>query len=417
MRNELRSIIEEWNPWWDTGTVPDYLVGERRKVTEQIMNLMGKTNWAKAIIGPRRSGKTTVMYQVISDIVSKSPESVLYLNLEDPRLDRFTLTEIYKEYMTMQKPGEAHIFLDEVHHKNEWARWIRTRIDLHSNDNIIVSGSTSHLISKDVSHLLAGRVFLTYVYPFSFSEVLGIHGVKPRGEKGRAISQGVLEECLHWGCYPSVVLEKDTSLKTNKLLSYFETVISRDIATSHDLDAEKSKEIFRYVLKNTGDLTSVNKIKNIFKISYETAEKYLTAMKDAMVVLESRRYAFSLKEQMAFPRKFYPVDLGLRKIGIPQTHKDIGKLLETFIAQELVKAGFETYYLSNGSECDIVVAENGVPVYALQVTAQMSSKNKERELKGLELARDKLKIHGEIITYENTSEFLYLLGNGEKVFK
>jgi len=419
MREDLRVILEEWNPWWDTEEVPTNLSGHPRQITDELAKLIEAKNIAKAIIGPRRAGKTTVMYQLIDRLINKrtDPRSVLYLNLEDPRLDKFSINEIYLEFMRMNKPGNSFIFLDEVHQKKEWARWVRTRIDLKSNDNIFLSGSTSRLISKKVAHLLAGRVFIKKVYPFSFKEILDINKVKPIGERGLSIATGILEDCLKWGCYPAVVLEKDKNIKINTLISYFETIVSRDISTTHNLNADKSDNIFRYILKNSGDLTSVNKIKNVFKISYETAEKYIEAMKDAMVIIESRRYAFSLKEQMAFPRKFYPVDLGLKTIGTAQTHEDIGKRLETFIAEDLIKNGYGVFYESDGGECDIVITDRGNPVYALQVTKQLSSVNIKRETKGLNIAKEKLKIDGEILTMEDVPKFLYLLGNGEKVFK
>ncbi len=417
--SELGEVLKDWNPWWETGEVPREVKGYTRQITQELTELLKDETHAKAILGPRRSGKTTIMYQLMDKLIKDnvSPDQILYVNFEDPRLDKFTINEIYKEFVRINKPSNSFLFLDEIHQKPEWARWVRTRIDLRSGDNIVVSGSTSHLISQNVAHALGGRVYVKHVYPLSFSEVLNIMGIKPTGERGLATSLGILEDCMKWGCYPAVALEKSEALKMNRLLSYLETIVSRDVSATHNLDFNKAKQIFSYILKNSGDLTSINKLKNVFKVSYETAEKYINAMKDAMVVIESRRYAFSIKEQLAFPRKFYPIDLGLRTVGIPQTHRDTGKLLETFVAQEIVKAGYTPYYLSNGGECDIIVTKNDVPVFALQITSRLSKSNEERETSGLDMAIKKLGVPGRILTMEDATKFLYALGLGKDVFK
>ncbi|MCD6414404.1 MAG: ATP-binding protein [Candidatus Diapherotrites archaeon] len=411
--------LKDWNPWWAEGEVPEKLHGKPRRITGELFNLAKARDLSKVIIGPRRSGKTTVMYQIIQKLINSgvNPNHILYVNLEDPALSDAEFDEIYSDFVQFSKSKENYLFFDEIQVKKDWDKWIRAHLEKRQNDSIYVSGSTMSLMKHEAGRRLAGRVLMKTIYPLSFNELLSLNNITFRNSQEKDIALGLLKECLLLGCYPRVVFEQDVNLKREILVSYFDTIVARDVAASHKLDFKKAQDIFSYILRNTSSLFSVNKIKNMFHLSYETAERYVDAMKDSMVLIESRRYSFSLREQMAFPRKFYTIDLGLRWVSSRGPTEDMGKLLESFIAEELVKHGYEFYYWSDERQCDFVIVGDGKPKFALQVSYELTKENKKREHEGLNEAMDEFGIPGRVLTFEDAPEFVYLLGNEENPFK
>jgi predicted AAA+ superfamily ATPase len=80
--------IRLWNPWWTSGRVEPVLLGIPRAMTRRLLELR-KTPHINDLIGIRRCGKTTVLYQVISDLMDDGagPEEILFLNFEDIQLE------------------------------------------------------------------------------------------------------------------------------------------------------------------------------------------------------------------------------------------------------------------------------------------------------------------------------------------
>ncbi|MBU4374069.1 MAG: AAA family ATPase [Euryarchaeota archaeon] len=77
---------------------------------------------AVSIIGPRRAGKTYLMFQVIRDILKKNIEKsrLLYINLESDLLtgcelsDLRTMIELFYEIYPENKNKKVYLFLDEI---------------------------------------------------------------------------------------------------------------------------------------------------------------------------------------------------------------------------------------------------------------------------------------------------------------
>ena len=103
---ELIQILSDWNPWWDTGSVPTVLLGKRRKYTRKLLNLLDARE-VKALTGVRRSGKSTIFYQIIEVLLKERnipAKNILLVNFEDEALSHTSLEEIFNEYETYFSP-------------------------------------------------------------------------------------------------------------------------------------------------------------------------------------------------------------------------------------------------------------------------------------------------------------------------
>ncbi len=412
----LRETIEIWNPWLSTGEVPSSFKGKPREITKEIRKWIDE-RWIKVIVGPRRAGKTTVMYQLIDHIVKeKGAEKAVYINFEDPEIKEQGFKKVYEKVRKIGGKG-IYLFLDEIQNIKNWEDHIRAIYDRRDNINIIISGSTLAMMGKEFQKKLAGRIVSFKVFPFSLKEAMKIRGITkdPRDKKALI---GLVEELMSTGSYPEIFLEKDPLKKKRLLIEYYEGIISRDVAAAHNLEVERGEEISFYLLRNVSSKLSVNKLAKTFKIAYHTAEKYLESFKDSMIFFELRRFSFSLREQMAFPRKIYPYDLGFRW-AISKGHSmDKGRIFESFIASELIKAGYKLFYWQGKKECDFIISNNGKPEKAIQASWELNKSNEIREKEGLREAMKGLRIkEGEVITADKIDLFLNLLTKNAKVFK
>lgn len=118
------AVIREQNPWWVSGTVPSDLVGTVRRVYyEHILGHLASQREMLLLEGPRRVGKTTLIYQVISRLLSSvKPDHILYVSVDDPYLNRETLFKDIQNYFEefvarddLRSTHEAfYVLLDEV---------------------------------------------------------------------------------------------------------------------------------------------------------------------------------------------------------------------------------------------------------------------------------------------------------------
>jgi predicted AAA+ superfamily ATPase len=101
---------------------------------------------------------------------------------------------------------------------------------------------------------------------------------------------------------------------------------------------------------------------------------------DAYLLLDLPRFSPSFRKRVVAPRKYYAIDNGLRRATSPQKQRDVGRRLENAIFLALRAEGVAASYAAekDGWECDFVTDRE-----AIQVCAELTPQNRERELQGL----------------------------------
>ncbi len=409
----LREVLEVWNPWLSTGEVPSSFIGIKRECVEEMARWLND-RVIKVVIGPRRAGKTTVMYQLI-DFLIKNSQRAIYINFEDPEIKEAGFKRVYEEAKKIGGKG-VHLFLDEIQNIAGWENYVRAYYDRRDPVNFIISGSTLAMMGREFQKKLAGRFVSFKVFPFSLREAMRIRGIRD-DPRDREALLGLVEEMMTRGSYPEIFLENDPQKKKRLLLEYYESIIARDVAAGHDLDVDVAEQVAHFLLRHISSKVSVNGIAKMLKIAYHTAEKYLRAFVDSMVFFELKRFSYSLKERMAFPRKVYPFDLGFRWAVAKGHSSDMGRLFEAFVASELVKRGYRLFYWEGKRECDFVLSSNGKPFGALQVSWAVGEHNEEREREGLKEAMRSLRLSsGFVLSKDSLDSFLNLLTKNANPF-
>jgi len=342
-------------------------------------NINLKSDFIITISGPRRAGKTFVCFQIIGELIKKGiqKDNILYVNFEDMNLaDKLQiqlLDEILDAYLGYTKNKEKiYCFLDEVQRIPNWERWIRTKYDQDQNIKFIITGSSAHLLDKELSTLLTGRNITFEIMPLSFREF------KMFNKKGE------LEEYLKFGGFPEVVLEESEERKIRLLNQYLVDIIHRDIVDRYRIrNANELIAIAKYLVSTPGSKVSVNKLSKVFGVTKNTIASYISYMVDAYLLLEVRFFSFSAKVKYDITRlpKYYVIDNGLVNITTMQYFKNFGQLYENAVLLELYKLKEKLedimYWSDANSEVDFVVGKK-----AINVTA--TDKIPAREWKGLE---------------------------------
>lgn len=337
-----------------------------------------------ALTGIRRSGKTTIMYQMIASLLEKHKSlQILYVNLDDEIFKKESLESIYTFYRQQKNPDEfAYVLFDEIQNVEGWEKFLKKHYDLHEKVKFVVSGSSANLLKGDYAALLTGRNLTFSISPLSFREFLEFKGVKhteiTTDVKNKLIHE--LKIYFEFGGFPEVYF-KDEELKMILLRQYFDDIVYKDIVKRHGINAQKITNLAVYLLTNIGNPFTIRKIRNFTGLSIDSIRNYLSYLEDAYLIIVIDHFSYSLKEKSQLPKKGYALDCGLRNTVGFRFSSDLGRLAENCVCAELKKRSKEIYYWKNRGEVDFIVKEKDNSLLAINVS--YSDEVDKRELQSL----------------------------------
>ncbi|MFA7709414.1 MAG: ATP-binding protein [archaeon] len=404
-----KDILFEWNPWWGKYTENSL----EREDTNKIYELL-QLKEILFITGIRRSGKTTILYQLISKLIDNkiNPMDILFIKVDDLRLKELTykkIDEIIQEYKTLKETKSiTYIFLDEIQELPDWEQYIKTIYDLNKDLKIIISGSNSGLLKKNINSYLTGRIISKEVYPFSFKEFLKYYQINIINIKDIYINKIPISkkyrDYIKTGGFPEVIKTKD-NLKNEVLKNYFDTILYRDITEKYKVrNTIELKDFLIFILSNnTRQVNYVDLAKEV-GLSRDTISNYVSYLSECYLLFLINKYSYSYKSQIKSAKKIYPVDLGLINAVSFKFSEDLGRAYENLVFIELKRRNKEIYYYKNikNQECDFIIKQGLNIVEAIQVTYDLTKiKTKEREINGLLSALDEFKLKEGIIITDN----------------
>ncbi len=370
-----------------------------------------------SIIGPRRSGKTYLMFQWMNKLIENGirKERILYINFEDERLlfEEFDYDNIfvaYKELYPDIEETNIYVFWDEIQNLKYWEKFVRRVYDTKTK-NIFITGSNSKIMSKQIATSLRGRTITIENLPLSFKEYLNFKEIEIDiySTKGLSLINREFDEYLLWGGYPELInFEKNFKLQI--LQEYLNVMIYRDLIEKYNI---KEVYILKYLIKKLFNAFtkefSVNKIYNELKsrkfaISKNKLYEFMEYIIDNYLISIVEKYEPSIIKQELSNKKIYLYDNGLFTANSICIEDERGKLLENLIFIELYRRHQRVLFLKNSFECDFLIFEDSKLV-PIQVSYRLNVDNREREIKGLleTMKRFKLK-NGLLITKDEKSE-------------
>ncbi|MFH1637849.1 MAG: ATP-binding protein [Candidatus Woesearchaeota archaeon] len=364
-------VLKKWNAWEKR---IDYGMKRPHYVSRIFPYLKRKE--VLVLKGIRRSGKSTIVKQLMNELLGNNVEKmqILYLNLEDYNFANDLKIELFEDvlqaYMDYSKnKKKVYFFIDEVQKIAGWEKWVRTKYDLNENIKFVVTGSSASLLSRELSTLLTGRNLSFRIMPLSFKEYLKFD------------KNGTLAAYQMYGGFPEVVLENSKEKKQRILEQYFEDIIHKDIIDRYSIrNAKQVIELARYIVSTSGAKVSINKLSKVFGLSKDTISTYRGYMVDAYLLAEVTYFSYSAKIRHDVTKlsKFYTLDNGLVNTVSVKFSKNLGQMYENTVLIKLIEEyGNISYWFELKSEVDFIAGKEAINVTATDLIP-------EREFRGLE---------------------------------
>ncbi|MBI4217894.1 MAG: ATP-binding protein [Elusimicrobia bacterium] len=417
-KERLLEILYSWNPWWKLGKNRDQewsVPGFQRDLFHTLVPHT-KDRKIEIIIGPRQTGKSTLLKQIISKLIEKGtpPSSLFYLQLDElsDSLEQGDITlreiiELFSEQVARVPLNEKQkiVFLDEVHLFDGWAKALKTLVDQGLPIKFYVSGSASSSIMKNASKLLAGRMRVNNLLPLTFSEMIRmdlkgeeLEKIKSLQKKLQEITVGFLKNgnktswskgweelrlesaplapslraylsrYLQMGGYPEPVVKKMGDIETYALLKSFLTLmIQKDFVEFFNVrDTRTLERLIKVMAQHTGQILVERNLTRDFGISINTLRNHIGFLLDTGLISTAKAFTSSFARASRLPEKFFFLDPGLRNSLSGYIPESIGQLVESAIFihlkhfLEIHLPGIElNYWRQKGKEVDIVASIEG----------------------------------------------------------
>lgn len=317
-----------------------------------------------ALVGPRQSGKTTLVRHVFTDynyISLEEPDNRLFAQ-QDPRgfLNSFT----------------GKIIIDEAQRVPDLFSYIQTKADDNNiNGQFILTGSQNFLLHEKISQSLAGRVAILKLLPFTIFEL-----------KAEKIEYDRFEENIFNGFYPPLYKRK---LKPEEWFpNYVHTYLEKDVRQIKNiLDLGQFHLFLKMCAGRVGQQLNLSSLAADCGISHTTARSWISLLESSFIIFLQRPYYKNFNKRLTKMPKLYFYDIGLATflLGIKssleiQLHYAKGALFENFVIAELMKHQThlynnppEIYYYRDkrGHEVDCLI-DYGAQVKAIEIKASQT---------------------------------------------
>lgn len=368
-------------------------------------------NKAIAVIGMRRTGKTTFLWQVLADRLAQGTDrsGLLFFNFEDERLAGMKagdLQGIIEEYYLLhpewRERRRAVLFLDEIQVVPGWEAFARRLLDTERVE-LFLSGSSAHLLSREAATSMRGRAMEALVHPFGFREYLRHFSREPTQavdrlpKAARSAVEKDLREYLVAGGFPEALGASERD-RLELVRGYVDTALLRDVIERHQVSHPVAlRWMVRQLLGNAAGAFTVNKFHGDLRsqgiaVAKDTLHAYLSHLEDAFLIRSVSIAASSERRRMVNPRKIYPIDPALIPVFDRSGRANVGHALETCVMLELERRGAELAYVrtASGFEVDFLARHPDGRQELLQVCAELgSSETFQRETRALrEAARE-----------------------------
>ena len=375
------------------------------QLTHRDVRVPAMANKAVAVVGMRRSGKTSLLWQELSRRVAAGVprECLLYFTFEDERLADLTMADLglvsdafFQLNPQARSTAGAAVFLDEIQVVTGWERYVRRLLDSERLD-VFLSGSSAKLLSREVATSMRGRAMECQVLPFSFREHLRHLGHEPgksvarltRAE--RSSLEHALDAYLLRGGFPEAqaVAERD---RVDLLRSYVDVVLLRDVIERHAVTHPVAlRWLTRQLLANAGGSFSISKLHHDLRaqgipIGKDTLHANLAHLEDAFLIRTLNVASNSERRRMVIPRKVYGIDSGFISVFERGGRSNTGHALENAVLLELMRRGHDVSYVRNldGSEVDFLAVDHERNATLVQVCADLrDSETLRREVHAL----------------------------------
>jgi len=312
------------------------------RIAEQELKNLARQFKCVAVVGPRQSGKTTLVRKVF---INKP-----YVSLENPD-DRNFAMEDPRGFLSNYPDGAI---IDEVQRVPSLFSYLQQILDEKQIKGLfILTGSNNFLLQESISQSLAGRVAYLFLLALALNEIPDTY------------STNLL---LFRGAFPELY---NSDIDVNKYYAnYIRTYVERDVRLIKNIsDLHTFERFLRLCAGRIGQLLNMSNLANDVGVDVKTIASWLSVLEASFIIFRLQPYHKNFNKRIVKVSKMYFTDTGLAcsLLGVEKheqlaTHPLRGSLFENLVICDFLKFRFNHGKSNNlffwrnntGNEIDLI---------------------------------------------------------------
>ena len=415
-------LLNFYNKWWQTNKVPEELYQEFKKdicnylVSELPFGLYPRII---SLVGLRRTGKTTLLYQLINHLLDNEvpAKRILFINISDPLiannltfleklLEDYQQNVIKENFDRLSEP--VYLFFDEVQYLPQWELFLKRLYEQKFKIKYIITGSGSLKIVKKTRESLVGRIAEYKVFPFTFNEFIKFKESKNRSLQiislldnvrigrlrksdffsiyfllqkyhsfpllGKKLMERKLEfinlhkqlvillnEHMEKGGFPEIIATSGQEIGYRYLIQdILDRTLTQDIPQFAQVrDPSLLQTLLIMAAQHSGSTFSYDSISKDTGARIETIRNYFQYLSSSFLISVITKFRKSEIAKFKSKKKFYIADLGIRNAIMKLSKQSINSLQNKGINAETVTVNFLLNHVLSNSGMKISFWHDG----------------------------------------------------------
>ncbi|MEM3402397.1 MAG: ATP-binding protein [Candidatus Hadarchaeales archaeon] len=366
---ELLELSNEW--WWKENISNEKARPYRRRIFQELKDHMDSRQML-ILTGLRRVGKSTLMYQLIEELMKEgvNPKKILYFSFDEAVEEPISVLKEYQKLTQVRwKEEKVFVFFDEVHKLKDWSSKLKLLYDALPNMKMVLSGSAGIMIEKEALKNLAGRHFQMEVKPLSLGEFaeLSLGRKIENPEMWRSELEPLLPRYLKRP-FPEIVSWEDEG----KIRRYIrELVIEKIVKVDMpDIFARVRTGLLLTLLENfmrdPGMILNLSSLSRDLRVHKLTLEEHLFFLEFAKLIRVVKNFRPSVRAESRKMKKIYPAHIALSFSFYTTPGK--GEIFETLVASSM---DLKNYWRKNSKEVDFVDRDGEIVPVEVKAKSQV----------------------------------------------
>ncbi|MFZ4559582.1 MAG: ATP-binding protein [Saprospiraceae bacterium] len=409
------------NPWWIQGEIDHYFRDmPRRGYFQRFEEMASDTSLSRAVVlmGPRRVGKTVMLYHLVQSLIQQriNPRRILFITVDNPIYNHKGLEELFANGReaagAQQEHRDWYVIFDEIQYLKDWDVHLKSLVDSYRGNKFIVSGSAAAALQYKSKESGAGRFTDFMLPPLTFYEFVTMQNLSHLVRQvSFRVSMGDMDmefheapdlrvfnklfvDYINYGGYPEAIFSERVRSNPERFIrqDVVDKVLLRDLPSLYGInDVQELNSLFTTIAYNSANEFSLETLSKQSGSPKNTIKKYLEYLEAAFLIKIVRRIDQSGKR---FQRdnffKIYLTNPALRAAlfsPLQATDEAMGPMTETAIfAQWTHQTRFTPWYARwNTGEVDLVGLDPKSlrPSWALEIKWSDRYLTQVHELKSL----------------------------------
>lgn len=441
LEKQITDRLKIDNPWWITDAIPPYLSEMSPRMYLDIfypIAINSGIRRAVVLMGPRRVGKTVMLYHTIQRLINDGVPSrnIIYVSVETPIYNGIALEQLFT--LAKQIVGKAdktdenfYVFFDEIQYLKDWEVHLKSLVDTYYSTKFVVSGSAAAALKKQSNESGAGRFTDFTLPPLTFYEYVHLKGLQnnlkmqkmewscyniealPVPISTQQFNKAFIDY-INFGGYPEVALRTDMQNDPAQYVKQdiVDKVLLRDLPSLYGIqDVQELNSLFTMLAYHSGKQFSYEGLSHESGVRKETLKKYIQYLEAAFLIKVIHRTDDTARRfQRDTMFKIYLTNPSLRcALFQPITENDheIGDMIETavyaqWIPRPNVAVNYANWKIGRNEEGEVDIVGLNValqkPWWAVEVKWTDRFFDRPNDLKSLAFFIEQNKLPGAVVT-------------------